>query len=191
MGESEPRREAQLLQQRSVSGRIPGGHDDVPRWRLARCRLDSPQRTALLVARRLQRSSPPGMFISTTQCPALGHVLVAMHWTPVGTALSPVDAVPPAPGACWFNRQDQLNCRRGIRPATAWLLKEAARRACLTPLGGQLRRFQLVLLPHTGGEVMVHHPAGWRGRGIAWRQEQVQAALVWQIEGQRSGGPGW
>jgi hypothetical protein len=71
---------------------------------------------------------------------------------------------------------------RGIIPGALWLLKRAASGSRGVAAGNGLRACRIIPLPHTGGEVLLQHFSGWRGRGIAWWQGGALLALVWQVD---------
>lgn len=80
-----------------------------------------------------------------------------------------------------MNAQDRANASRGIAPSTIYRLKNAALKAMGNPKHVHPRSIKLIPLPHTGGEVLLSHPNGWTGRGIAWKEDKAELALVWQV----------
>ena len=71
----------------------------------------------------------------------------------------------------------------GYLPSVLLLIKQAAAKARFTnTCHNSLASLRLMPLPHLPGQLLVTHPAGWHGRGIAWWHGQTLLALAWQAE---------
>jgi hypothetical protein len=151
-----------------------------PRWRFAACIGEDPHAVARRNLRLMQERSPLP-YTSAAWTPSGGHVMAAASTMPVGVAVAARHDLPNSIDTTWANLQDNVLVRRGIAPGALWLLKCAANNAQGKIPTVAIRAYRLVPLPHTHGEILLHHPSGWRGRGIAWWQEGALLSLVWQI----------
>lgn len=121
-------------------------------------------------------------YTSAAWTPSGGHVMAAVSTIPVGVAVAARGELPAIIDFSWGNLQDTVLVRREIAPGALWLLKRAANAAQGKAPAASVRAYRLVPLPHTRGEILLHHPpTDWRGRGIAWWQDDNLLALVWQV----------
>lgn len=152
-----------------------------PRWRFSACVGEDPHAVARRSLHRLQEHTPLP-FSTSAWTPSGEHVLAAASGAPVGVAVASVQDLPSQLEPHWANTQDSVLERRGIIPGALWLLKRAANGSRGVAPANGLRACRIIPLPHTGGEVLLQHPSGWRGRGIAWWQSGALLALVWQVD---------
>jgi hypothetical protein len=151
-----------------------------PRWRFARCDGNDPHRVARHSLRSLQGWAPLP-YTSAAWVQSGKYVLTVIGQMPVGANVATSLELPSVLDPLWANAQDSVLERRNIIPGALWLLKRAAEEARGIVSGRNLRQFRIIPLPHTNGEVLLLHPSGWRGRGIAWWQANVLLSLVWQV----------
>lgn len=119
----------------------------------------------------------------------LSRLCVASFFSPVGIELFAPNLTAGNPHHAFMNSQDRANSIRGIAPTTIYRLKSAALKAMGQPKQIHLRSLKLVPLPHTAGEVLITHANGWTGRGIAWREDSAELAMVWQVNSPARGLP--
>ncbi len=134
---------------------------------------------ALSNRRRILPPEARHCFSAKAYCGYLDSLLLAAYHEPLGVCITSLMASTSEPHTGWMNVHDRQNAARGMDPGISARLKIAARQALGHSSGKWLKAYLIVPLPHRRGEVIIHHPTGWSGRGIAWSQGDARMAMVW------------
>ena len=174
---------------RSESGSLDKLATWRPRWRLLICAEGDQRSRSREAHRRMARNQQASDFSANAFCAFLGQLCVVTFFNPVGVEISAPKVTAGQPSQPFMNSQDRANVSRGLTPTTIYRLKQAALKAMGHLKHVHPRSLQLTPLPHTGGEVLLTHPNGWTGRGIAWREGGAELAIVWQVSAEIRGLP--